>query len=193
MNSGKKLVSRMSDCEVHQRWKLPPLWGPAVQEQAAIFVIPPTAKGACPRSHSSPAGEPSSGQWSCPLVAPWPRFTSLAISGHVSGIAICANSSCITFSESQSQSKQTWTGCCLGLGRAPESSQTVKGPSWSPVWKELPATLTLAQWLGNHSAQKGVVCRLLWWEKENRLHFQRLQRPGAGGAFKGRWMLYNRR
>lgn len=151
-------------------------WGPAVQAQAAIFVIPPTAKGACPRPPSSPAGEPSSGQWSRLLVAPWPRLTSPGISGRVSGIAICANSSCATFSESQSRSKQTWAANVdskrgqagsLGLGRAPESSQTVKGPSWSPVWKELPAALTLAQWPGNQSAQKGAVCRLPWWEKEN--------------------------
>lgn len=146
-------------------------WGPAVQAQAAIFVVPPTAKGAWPRPPSSPAGEPSSGQWSRLLVAPWPRLTSPGILDACLGLRfvpiVPVPPSQKARADQSKRGQQTWTGWLSGPGQGPRELTDSERPSWSPVWKELPAALTLAQWPGNQSAQKGAVCRLPWWEKEN--------------------------
>lgn len=62
--------------------------------------LPKASELASGRAQLRPVVSPSRGALASPHVT--------GDSGRVSGIAICANSSCATFSESQSRSKQTW-------------------------------------------------------------------------------------
>ena len=59
MNSGKKLVSRMSGCEVHQRWKLPPRGDLQFKHKLLFlwFLLQPKAlgQGLRARQRESPA------------------------------------------------------------------------------------------------------------------------------------------
>ena len=182
----------MSDCEVHQRWKLPPPWGPAVQERAAVFVIHLQQKRLARGLTAS--------QWENPAQA--------------SGLA---------FSWCPGLTSHHWVflDVCLGLRFVPtfpappsqEASQSKQGNVnrlagwlWAGArkprqWKALPGhlcgksccSLELAQRLGINQLGEGPCAAFHRARKRTRLHLQRLQRLGAGGAFKGRWVSHNRR
>ena len=165
--------------------------------------LPKASELASGRAQLRPVVSPSRGALASPHVT--------GDSGRVSGIAICANSSCATFWEKpepikanmgSKRGQQTWTAnvdskCgqagSLGLGRAPESSQTVKGLPGHLCGKScLPPWHQLSGW-GINQLRKERCAAFHGGRKRMCLHLQRLERLGAGGAFKGRWMLYNRR
>ena len=161
--------------------------------------LPKASELASGRAQLRPVVSPSRGALASPHVT--------GDSGRVSGIAICANSSCATFWEKpepikanmgSKRGQQTWTA---NVGRL--ALWVWAGPLRAHrQWKALPGHLCgksclppwhqLSGW-GINQLRKERCAAFHGGRKRMCLHLQRLERLGAGGAFKGRWMLYNRR